>query len=140
MTDEEAFLRAIAFHPQDDLPRLVYADWLDERGDQRADYLRFVVESRTWMTKLRQLNDARDALDREWVEAVGHPSRVMDFTHSMVTVLRFRRGNARCSHCKVAPQYAGMRVEIRVAEQAETTTICWNCLGLMFYAFHRMEQ
>jgi uncharacterized protein (TIGR02996 family) len=41
MTDADAFLRAIIGAPDDDLPRLVYADWLDERGEgERADRIR----------------------------------------------------------------------------------------------------
>ena len=37
-TDEQAFLSAILLHPDDDTPRLVFADWLDERaqGDDAA--------------------------------------------------------------------------------------------------------
>jgi uncharacterized protein (TIGR02996 family) len=41
--EEEAFLRAIAAAPADDAPRLVYADWLDEHGDPRAEFLRAEV-------------------------------------------------------------------------------------------------
>ncbi len=41
MTDE-AFLRAILAYPEDDTPRLIYADWLEERGDPRAELLRQV--------------------------------------------------------------------------------------------------
>jgi uncharacterized protein (TIGR02996 family) len=44
MSDDEAFLRAILANPADDAPRLIYADWLDERGDRasenKAAYLR----------------------------------------------------------------------------------------------------
>jgi uncharacterized protein (TIGR02996 family) len=36
LTDEEAFLRAIRADPRDDAPWLIYADWLEERGDPRA--------------------------------------------------------------------------------------------------------
>src|SRR5262245_43465365 len=32
MSEEEAFLVAIFADPQDDCPRLVYSDWLEERG------------------------------------------------------------------------------------------------------------
>jgi uncharacterized protein (TIGR02996 family) len=43
--DRVAFLRAIAEHPDDDLPRLVYADWLDEHGDPaRAEFIRVQCE------------------------------------------------------------------------------------------------
>lgn len=33
MNPEAAFLRAIAENPDEDLPRLLYADWLEEQGD-----------------------------------------------------------------------------------------------------------
>jgi uncharacterized protein (TIGR02996 family) len=37
----EPFLRAILEHPDDDGPRLVYADWLDKQGDTaRAEFIR----------------------------------------------------------------------------------------------------
>lgn len=38
--DEPAFWRAMIAAPNDELPRLVYADWLDERGDPAAPILR----------------------------------------------------------------------------------------------------
>jgi uncharacterized protein (TIGR02996 family) len=37
---EAAFLEAIRAHPEADEPRLVYADWLEERGDPRGDFIR----------------------------------------------------------------------------------------------------
>lgn len=41
MTEEDAFLKTIRAAPDDDLPRLVYADYLDERGDpDRAEFIR----------------------------------------------------------------------------------------------------
>jgi uncharacterized protein (TIGR02996 family) len=41
VTQDEAFLRAILDDPDDDAPRLVYADWLDEHGDPaRAEFIR----------------------------------------------------------------------------------------------------
>ena len=43
--DEAAFLRTIRENPDADLPRLVYADWLEERGHQvRAQFLRAHIE------------------------------------------------------------------------------------------------
>jgi uncharacterized protein (TIGR02996 family) len=38
--DEAAFLAAIAAHPDDPLARLVFADWLEERSDPRAAWVR----------------------------------------------------------------------------------------------------
>jgi uncharacterized protein (TIGR02996 family) len=40
-THEQAFLSAIRENPNDDAPRLVYADWLDEHGNAaRAEFIR----------------------------------------------------------------------------------------------------
>jgi uncharacterized protein (TIGR02996 family) len=45
MTEQESFLLAIAEHPDDDMPRLVYADWLEDHGDpERAEFIRVQVE------------------------------------------------------------------------------------------------
>lgn len=45
MTDGDALLKAILAHPDDDTPRLIYADWLEERGDSaRADLIRVQCE------------------------------------------------------------------------------------------------
>jgi uncharacterized protein (TIGR02996 family) len=40
MSDEDAFVRAILADPINQGLRLLYADWLEERGDPRAEYLR----------------------------------------------------------------------------------------------------
>jgi uncharacterized protein (TIGR02996 family) len=40
MTHEEAFLHAIIEDPDDDALRLIYADWLEERGDRRGEFIR----------------------------------------------------------------------------------------------------
>ncbi len=42
----EGLLRDVCEHPDDDTPRLVYADWLDEHGDpDRAEFIRVQVEA-----------------------------------------------------------------------------------------------
>jgi uncharacterized protein (TIGR02996 family) len=62
MTEEEAFLRAIAASPTDNTTRLVYADWLEERGDAlstvKANYLR--TDAR--LSELAEGDSARDPL------------------------------------------------------------------------------
>jgi uncharacterized protein (TIGR02996 family) len=52
---EDTFWRAIAHQPDDDLPKLVFADWLDKRGDRRGACLR-------WMVKhgVRPIHDTTD--------------------------------------------------------------------------------
>src|SRR5262249_45903889 len=44
---DAAFLRAIREQPDDDLPRLIYADYLDERGDPRGEFIRAQIERST---------------------------------------------------------------------------------------------
>ena len=45
MSDADALLRAVLAAPDDDAPRLVYADWLEEHGDgARAAFIRSQVE------------------------------------------------------------------------------------------------
>jgi uncharacterized protein (TIGR02996 family) len=46
MTHEEAFLADIREHPDDDTPRLIFADWLEENGDpERAEFIRVRIAS-----------------------------------------------------------------------------------------------
>lgn len=39
-SDEAGFLQAILDSPDDDGIRLIYADWLEERGDPRGEFIR----------------------------------------------------------------------------------------------------
>ncbi len=57
--DEDALLATIAANPADDLPRLVYADWLEEHGrGVRAEFIRLQIE----IAKLEV--GPRDVIDR----------------------------------------------------------------------------
>ena len=48
MTDRDAFIQAICASPGDDLPRLVYADWLEENGQaERAEFIRLQIRMAT---------------------------------------------------------------------------------------------
>ena len=45
MTDREALLAAICANPDDDTPRLAFADWLEENGEpERAEFVRLQCE------------------------------------------------------------------------------------------------
>lgn len=43
-SDENGFLKEIAQHPNDDALRMIFADWLDERGDPRGEFIRAQCE------------------------------------------------------------------------------------------------
>lgn len=45
MDQREAFLASIIENPDDDAPRLIFADWLDENGEaERAEFVRIQIE------------------------------------------------------------------------------------------------
>jgi uncharacterized protein (TIGR02996 family) len=44
MTPDEAFIEAIRDAPDDDTPRLTYADWLEEHGDPYGEFIRVQCE------------------------------------------------------------------------------------------------
>jgi uncharacterized protein (TIGR02996 family) len=51
MSDEAALLDVIRAQPDEDTPRLMYADWLQEHGQpERAEFIRLQVKSETGCT------------------------------------------------------------------------------------------
>ncbi|MBX9583080.1 MAG: TIGR02996 domain-containing protein [Gemmataceae bacterium] len=62
-SDADAFLDAIDASPADDLPRLVYADWLEEHG--HPDYAAFIRLSCRIARRERQHPDERARLRRD---------------------------------------------------------------------------
>jgi uncharacterized protein (TIGR02996 family) len=40
MYESDLFLKRVLEQPDDDAPRLVFADWLEERGDPRGEFIR----------------------------------------------------------------------------------------------------
>jgi uncharacterized protein (TIGR02996 family) len=75
MTDDASFLQAIQNDPDDDTNRLVYADWLEERGDFRAEYLRLQNQPVKMFQRLWEL---RNQIDLAWLTAVGKGRRFGD--------------------------------------------------------------
>jgi uncharacterized protein (TIGR02996 family) len=65
--DDTSFIEAILAAPDDDSLRLIYADWLEERGDIRAEYLRLLHQQ--WQIPLR-LAELRNQLDPAWLANV----------------------------------------------------------------------
>ena len=78
----EPFLRAICANPEDDVARLVYADWLDENGDPaRAEFIRLGVDChRAPRTdhkpdpRLLRINQLLKAHREEWTAELPGPA------------------------------------------------------------------
>ncbi|MEZ6139219.1 MAG: TIGR02996 domain-containing protein [Zavarzinella sp.] len=67
MSEEEALLKAIQLSPADTTVRLVYADWLEDRGDPRAEFLRLQNQLAKVLDRLQHV---RAGLSREWIQTV----------------------------------------------------------------------
>jgi uncharacterized protein (TIGR02996 family) len=62
MPDAKSFVAAIAAAPADDLPRLVFADWLDEHGEpDRAEFIRTQIQWHHADAEKRKQLDRRSA-------------------------------------------------------------------------------
>ncbi len=60
-TTRDAFLADILEHPEDDTPRLVFADWLEDNGEaDRAEFIRVQIEA----ARLGRYEPRREALEQ----------------------------------------------------------------------------
>src|SRR5207248_1944325 len=83
---EEAFLRAIAADPADESNRLVYADWLEERGDPRGEYIRLRLKVREPRGRKRvraRLAELSAGIDGRWRRQV--------FAVAKLSIKKYRR-------------------------------------------------
>jgi uncharacterized protein (TIGR02996 family) len=82
MSDHENFLQAIRAAPDDQLTRLVYADYLEERGDERGGYLRIqamlLQAAREGNQSTKELQESymemRSRLEPSWLQATDWPA------------------------------------------------------------------
>src|SRR5262245_48315405 len=88
MNDDDCFLRAIQIDPEDQTLRLAYADWLEERGDQRAGYIRLRYRH---AQIVERLNDATSQMDSEWLARVGWKQKRSHF-YELPPVLTLQSG------------------------------------------------
>jgi uncharacterized protein (TIGR02996 family) len=87
--DHDAFLQAILHDPEDDAPRLLYADWLEERGDPYGEFIRVQCE----LARLAPDTPGRQELQRREYELLAEwePVWARPFI-GRVKRWRFRRG------------------------------------------------
>src|SRR4051812_32622743 len=89
MTDGEALFRAICEQPDEDTPRLVYADWLEEGGDpDRAEFIRLQCE----LARLPEDGDGHPLGRRARELLVEHEEEWAGPLKGLVMWSRFRRG------------------------------------------------
>ncbi|MFO0852263.1 MAG: TIGR02996 domain-containing protein [Gemmataceae bacterium] len=89
MSDHDALLAAVIAAPDDDLPRLVFADYLDEAGDPaRAEFIRVQID-----LARRPVGDpARPGMTAREQSLLAEYGREWRIPGLRATVQRFRRG------------------------------------------------
>jgi uncharacterized protein (TIGR02996 family) len=103
LTDRDALLSGIAREPSADLPRLVFADWLEETGHPasvaRAEYIRTAIEEansprvdNSRKERLDRIAVLRDQFRDEWDEFV----RDAKHLHLPELIVSRRRGFVEC--------------------------------------------
>ena len=89
MVGDEPFLRAILADPADDAPWLIYADWLEERGDPRSEFIRAQCE----LARLSPSDPRRPGLEaRELALLKSHQKRWAEPLAGLVENWAFHRG------------------------------------------------
>lgn len=75
---EAEFLLEIFETPSDSKPKMVYADWLEEQGDARAEFLRLDIElqnrtkeSLDYQELLAARSELLPQIDRDWINLLG---------------------------------------------------------------------
>ena len=119
MSDEAAFLRAIAAESDVDLPRLVYADWLEEQGETermiRAEFIRIQCALETMLPsneQFRTLQEREQVLFRElWLTLLEPVRSSFDLSESQFRPPQRPRGGTFFS------QLFGMTLRDRLLEQ-----------------------
>lgn len=86
---ERALLRSILEQPDEDAARLMYADWLEERGDARGEFIRVQCElSRADVAEARRV----ELEVREWQLQAAHERDWVGPLRGWVESWQFRRG------------------------------------------------
>src|SRR5688572_12656020 len=96
MTHQEAFVQSILEAPDDDDVRLIYADWLEERGDPRGEFIRLQIELAKYRTGQRptELTQRERALiqahGREWAGPLAELARSWTFHRGFIDQVTLR--------------------------------------------------
>lgn len=125
-SDQAALVRAVCAAPQDDSPRLVYADWLDDNGQpERAEFIRVQCElarARVHPNGHTDLGDRDDCPTcplRRRERNLWNDSRLNGAPHSWIGTLAWPRIRANWLSSHNVPLMTiypnNSKVEIRVA-------------------------
>lgn len=78
MDDESAFQAALDANPEDHVTRLVFADWLEERGDPRGEGYRALGVGRKWPSVSEARWETNEWWHSFWHVNYKHPYSMID--------------------------------------------------------------
>jgi uncharacterized protein (TIGR02996 family) len=105
VNDGEALYRAILESPEDDAPRLLYADWLDEHGDvKRAEFIRLQCELSSLIMGSQEAFARYGAIQKQCWDLFNahHKQWIQDLGPLPSPNIWYRRGLAAKVVCSVA--------------------------------------
>jgi uncharacterized protein (TIGR02996 family) len=99
--EQAALLRAIVAEPDEDTPRLAYADWLQENGDEeQARYIRDSIQLAAMpydapgrKALVERLRETRDWRGPEWLQRLGLGKRAVGFNRGLPVRVVFEGAN-----------------------------------------------
>jgi uncharacterized protein (TIGR02996 family) len=108
MGAEESFLGTLQTDPRDDVTRSVYADWLEDRGDNdRAEFLRLQLAAKALLSEQparskaqERLSELRYRLDAGWLSAVDSLARLGELSRSARRVANRLGVSTVCELCE----------------------------------------
>ena len=118
--DEKPFLDEISANPDDDGARLIYADWLEEQGDPRAEYVR--AEVAFYGTSM---DDAEFANRRDLL-------RELNLDHDPTWTLRLARTDIE--NCPIEFEYACPKKWESLSPTTDAgVRVCGECRRSVYY-------
>jgi uncharacterized protein (TIGR02996 family) len=136
VTDESELLKAVLAAPDDDAPRLIYADWLDEHGrPERAEFVRVQCA----LARLPKPPASTRLIEDGWEPRLGHPSLKEEQAAEHCRALCRRERELLTGHAPCWLAAPGLKVTGCLVPKDGSPPSCWWQLpgGQISAAFRR---
>ncbi|MCI0458429.1 MAG: TIGR02996 domain-containing protein [Gemmataceae bacterium] len=135
MTEEDALTAAILASPRDDAPRLVFADWLEEGGDPRGEFLRIAVR----LEDLEERGAPPEMRGKlQWVREIARLRQRLRALREVIPLgwaLRMTRGWIK--ECNLVGSGANCPRRWELLQETDDPTVrrCGHCLRNVWYCW-----
>ena len=129
---EDGFIQSIHEAPHDEALRLIYADWLEERGDARGEFLRLESHLRRTNAQEPGYPDAlahwlelRDRVPADWLDRLGWRVNGLLLPRALVDLLARGRWGSFPRRGSVSP-WGDVEAYSQQSMQLETPNVCYG--------------